>query len=168
MAPRTPRPSPCPPHSTLHTTVRGAAYALRAARAAAPAAAWQLAWWAMTAAGLGGALCAQAAALVSWYRNAKDASRPAGHKTWARAAQLLLFAGAAFGPVMAVASAGTARGAKTVGAVAAARGVEHASAWVRAPHTSVTPVLCFDVAFAIATRTVKPAATLPQCRPLRR
>lgn len=67
---------------------------------------------------------------MSWYRNAKDASRPASYKAWKRGAQALLFAAVVFGPAMAVASAGTARGAKTVGTVAAARNVAHASAWV--------------------------------------
>lgn len=62
------RPKPRQPHPPTNGAVRGAAYALRAAGADAPAAASQYpaAWWPLTAAGLGFALGANAAALSSW------------------------------------------------------------------------------------------------------
>jgi hypothetical protein len=65
------------------------------------------------------------------YRNAKATSKPANFKSWVRASQAMLIAGAVFGPVMGVAAAGLAHGGRTADSVVVAANVKAASAWVR-------------------------------------
>jgi hypothetical protein len=114
--------------------VRGVAYALRAAvpgQAAAAAPALATAWWAFTSAGLGFAVAANAAALSSWYLNAKPTSRPAAFKAWSQASQAGVLGATVFGPAMGVAAAGLAHGGRTAEAVATAANVRAASVVVR-------------------------------------